>query len=162
MDYRVRRIQQRQNCERRASHDGTLRYEVDVGCGALITGAVGVPMKDYGIVLTVGAREAVREMRQAEKQQLARALRRELFDDDGAVVAPHALIKPTGSAAGYRTRALSSGHVVVFRPMEEQELKELAHERHEPVAPAGVIVYDILSSSTLRAGSVVSIEGEEL
>ena|SRR6266511_876720 len=117
---------------------------------------------DYPIVLTVGAREAIREMRESERRQLARALRRELFDRDGTVVVPHALIKPTGSPVGYPARALSSGHVAVFRPMEDEELKEFARERHETVASSGVIVHDILSGSALRSGSVVAIEGEEL
>jgi len=119
-------------------------------------------MRNYPIVLTVGAREAIREMRQTEREQLARALRRELFNRDGSVVAPHALIRPTGSPIGYPARALSSGHVAVFRPMEDEELKDLARERHEAVASSGVIVHDVLSGSELRPGSVVTIEDEEL
>jgi len=119
-------------------------------------------MASYPILLTVGAREAIREMGGAERRQLARALQRELFDRDGAVVAPHALIKPIGSPVGYPARALSSGHVAVFRPMEDEELKEFARAHHEAVASSGVIVHDILSGSEFRSGSVVAIDGEEL
>jgi hypothetical protein len=113
------------------------------------------------IALTAGAREAIREMGEAERRQLARALRRELFDRDGAVVVPHALIKPAGSPTEYPARALSSGHVAVFRPMEEEELKMFAHERHQTVASAGVIVHDILSVAVLPPGSVVPIEDDD-
>jgi ribosomal protein L29 len=119
-------------------------------------------MANHPIVLTVGAREAVREMGESEQQQLARALRRELFDRGGTVVAPHALIKPAGSPVGYPARALSSGHVAVFRPMEDEELKEFARERHESVASSGVVVHDILSGSAFRSGSVVPINDQEL
>ena len=119
-------------------------------------------MRHYPIVLTVGAREAIREMRESEREELARALRSELFDRDGTVAAPQALIRPTGSRVEYPALLLTSGHVAVFRPMEKAELKELADERHESVAPSGVIVHDILEASAIRPGSVVVIDGEEL
>jgi hypothetical protein len=70
-------------------------------------------MTNYPIVLTAGARVAMRE---TERRQLAHAMQRESFERDGSEVAPYALIKPAGSPVGYPARALSSGHVAVFRP----------------------------------------------
>jgi hypothetical protein len=98
---------------------------------------------DYEIVLTAGAREAIREMSDGEKQQVARALREELLDRH-AVANPHIEV-PTGSPRDFMARWLASGHVAIFRPMTEGELKVLARQREKPLARSGVIVYDILS-----------------
>jgi hypothetical protein len=104
-------------------------------------------MAGYAIVLTVGAREAIREMGEAEKQLLAIVLRAELLDGRGSVIRPYMSV-PTGSPVDYIARLLSSGHVAVFRTMVEDELKALARQRHESVARSGVVVHDILARST--------------
>lgn len=113
-------------------------------------------MTKYAIVLTIGAREAIREMEPEERRQFVAALRTELVEQDGRVVTPHALVRPSGSPVEYPARYISSGHVVIFRTMTEVELKVLAVQLHGPVAALGVIVHDALSSGeTLPSGSVV-------
>jgi hypothetical protein len=113
-------------------------------------------MTKYAIVLTIGAREAVREMEPEERHQFVAALKTELVERDGTLVTPHALVRPSGSPVGYPARYISSGHVVIFRAMTEDELKILAVQLRGPVAALGVIVHDALSSSeTLPSGSVV-------
>lgn len=113
-------------------------------------------MTKYAVVLTIGAREAIREMEPDERRQFVAALRTELVERDGTLVTPHALVRPSGSSVGYPARSISSGHVVIFRAMTEVELKILAVQLQGPVAQLGVIVHDALSSGeTLPSGSVV-------
>jgi hypothetical protein len=96
---------------------------------------------DCEIVLTVGAVEAVREMQEAEKDQLAAALRRELCARERARQSPSLRINVRGSSVDYFARYLGSGHLVVYRPMTPEELKALPD--HEGIS-SGVVVHDIL------------------
>ena len=98
---------------------------------------------DYAIVLTAGAREAIREMCDEEKQQVAAALRVEVLDRHG-IQNPYIEIS-AGPAQNYPARLLSSGHIAVFRLMTAAELRALARQRDRPVARRGVVVHDILS-----------------
>lgn len=115
---------------------------------------------DCEIVLTVGAVEAVREMREAEKDQLAAALRDELCGHrparrpghSGARRSVSVKIKVTGSPFDYYARYLASGHLVVYRPLEAEELKALPDHRR---VSSGVVVHDILSGgSAIPSGSI--------
>jgi hypothetical protein len=99
-------------------------------------------MAEYEFVLTAGALEAIREMQDGEKQLLTVALRAEFPEQVGA---PAPTWVPTGSPVDYPARALASGHVVVYRLLDETELKTLARQRHTSVASAGVAIFDILS-----------------
>ena len=107
---------------------------------------------DCEIVLTVGAVEAVREMQEAEKDQLATALRRDLCAGVRARQYPSLRINVTGSSVDYFARYLASGHLVVYRPMTPEELKALPDYRG---ISSGVVVHDIISDGlTSTLGSI--------
>ncbi len=97
---------------------------------------------DCEIVLTVGAIEAVREMQEAEKDQLAGALRAELCGGVRPRYSPSLRINVRGSSMDYFARYLASGHLAVYRPMTPEELKALPDHRG---ITSGVVVHDLIS-----------------
>jgi hypothetical protein len=97
---------------------------------------------EYAIVLTAGAREAIREMSPAEKQHVAQALREELLDSAG-VRKPYIEIRSC-APENYPARLLTSGHIAIFRLLTEAELRAFARQRDAPVPQRGVVVHDIL------------------
>lgn len=111
--------------------------------------------RTYQIILAVGAREEIREMDEVEQDLLATALRTELLTDDGEPVADAWIQLRRNPAARYAVHQLTSGHVVIFRLAEPDELGEEAARRGEKPADCGVVVFDILSGGDSLPGGVV-------
>jgi hypothetical protein len=99
----------------------------------------------YVVILTAGAREAIRELGEADKRGLAEGLRTELLAADGSVLADTWLSGPSSSAARYPVKELTAGHIVVFRAASREELRRAGDRSSR--RRLGVVVFDVLSSS---------------
>jgi hypothetical protein len=99
-------------------------------------------MTPYEVVVLAGARQAIIEMDPEEQDLLAEALREELTLDSG----PEVPIRAAGlENKKYFAKALSSGHVVVYRRMTDRELKEHEHSVDRKLAEKGFYLFDVLA-----------------